>query len=149
VRAVVQRVTCADVSVRGETVSSIERGLLVLLGVEANDGEEDLQYIVHKTVNLRIFCDEDGKMNRSVREIGGSILLVSQFTLLGDARRGRRPSYTDAAQPEAARNMYARTAALLREEGIPISEGRFMENMQVRLCNDGPVTLLLDSRKRI
>ncbi len=148
-RAVVQRVLNANVAIQGQTVSSIGRGLLVLLGVETGDTQKDLTYIVQKIAHLRIFSDQNDKMNLSVQDVGGAILLVSQFTLLGDARKGRRPGFTDAAEPGVAEQTYQRAILLLRAYGIPVEKGRFMANMQVSLCNDGPVTLLLDSRKRI
>jgi D-tyrosyl-tRNA(Tyr) deacylase len=148
VRAVVQRVSSADVAVEGEVISSIGAGLLVLLGVEEGDGDADLAYIVEKIAHLRVFADECGKMNRSVLDTGGAVLLVSQFTLLGDARRGRRPSYTLAAQPEMANAYYERAARSLEGLGVLVQTGQFMAHMQVSLVNDGPVTILLDSRKR-
>jgi D-tyrosyl-tRNA(Tyr) deacylase len=146
-RAVVQRVSQAGVDVEGERIASIENGLLVLLGVQTGDTQADLDYIVDKTVHLRIFADDEGKMNRDVTQSGGSILLVSQFTLLGDARHGRRPGFIDAAQPETAKVMYLLAAQRMREHGIEVELGRFMTQMSVSLVNDGPVTLLLDSRK--
>lgn len=145
-RAVVQRVNSAAVSVDGEVVSSIGRGLLVLLGVEKGDADSDLQYMVNKLPLLRIFDDENGTPNLSVRECGGSILLVSQFTLCGDARHGRRPGYSLAAKPEEARIMYERCAQLLQAQ-VPVQTGIFQADMQVSLVNDGPYTILLDSRR--
>ena len=147
-RAVVQRVQNARVTVDKSELSAIGPGLMVLLGVEQGDKEEDILYIVEKIAYLRIFEDENGKMNLSVQDIGGSVLLVSQFTLLGDARKGRRPSYSAAAIPEAAEECYQKAIALLSDRGIPIRTGKFMAHMQVELCNDGPVTILLDSRRR-
>ncbi len=148
-RAVVQRVLNACVGVEEKTVSSIGRGLLVLLGVEKGDTQEDLAFMVQKIANLRVFDDQDGKMNLSVQDVGGAVMVVSQFTLLGDARKGRRPSYIDAAEPDVAEQTYQNAIEMLRANGIPVEQGRFMANMQVSLCNDGPVTLILDSRKRI
>ena len=146
-RAVVQRVSEASVEIGGELVSSIGRGLLVLLGVETGDTQTDLSYIVNKIAHLRIFPDTQEKMNLSVQDAHGEVLLVSQFTLLGDARKGRRPGFTQAEAPEDAQKMCVNAARMLKEAGVPVSEGVFRENMAVRLCNDGPVTLLLDSRK--
>ena len=147
-RAVVQRVTGASVTVEGETVGAIGRGLVVLLGVEKGDTEADMQVIADKVAGLRIFCDEADKMNLSVTDVGGSVLWISQFTLLGDARHGRRPSFTDAEAPDLADALYQKGAQRLREKGIPVETGRFQTHMQVSLVNDGPVTMLLDSRKR-
>ena len=144
----VQRVKRAKVSVRGEVVGEIGRGLLILLGVGQSDSEVDAAYIAEKTVGLRIFEDENGKMNRSVAEIGGAILAVSQFTLYGDVRKGKRPSFDAAAPPEHARNLYDRFIERVKTLGIPCQSGCFQEDMQVELVNDGPVTILLDSSKR-
>lgn len=146
-RAVVQRVSEAGVSIGGEKVGSIGRGILVLLGVGQEDGPEDIRYLSEKIVHLRIFSDEQDKMNSSVLDIGGAILVVSQFTLFGDCRKGRRPSYAGAAPPDAARRLYESFVEELRRFGLPVQTGRFQEMMQVELVNDGPVTLLLDSRK--
>ncbi|MEG0740838.1 MAG: D-aminoacyl-tRNA deacylase [Clostridia bacterium] len=146
-RAVIQRVTSAAVAVEGCVVGAVGRGFLALIGVEVGDTEQDLQYIAEKVPNLRIFEDDAGKMNRSLLDVGGGILAVSQFTLLGDARGGRRPSFITAARPEQANPMYERLAALWREKGIAVEQGVFGADMQVSLVNDGPVTLLLDSRK--
>ena len=146
-RAVVQRVTQASVTVAGETVGSVGAGLMVLIGVASEDTDRDLKYIVDKVMNLRIFDDENGVMNRSVLDVGGSILAVSQFTLYGDARGGRRPSYIRAAGPEAANALYERAVAAWREKGIHVETGRFRTEMMVSLVNDGPVTILLDSEK--
>ncbi len=147
-RAVVQRVTEASVSVECERfLESIGRGLAVLLGVGAGDSEEDCEYIARKIVGLRVFEDERGKMNLSLADVGGEVLLVSQFTLYGDCRGGRRPSFTGAAPPEAAENLYERAGDLIRNAGIGVKTGRFGKHMQVRTVNDGPVTLLLESRK--
>lgn len=146
-RAVIQRVTEAAVRVDGRTVGAVGRGFLVLIGVEEGDTEADLDYICQKTPNLRIFEDGNGKMNRSLLEVGGGILAVSQFTLLGDARGGRRPSFITAARPETANPMYERLTARWREMGLEVSMGVFGADMKVSLVNDGPVTILLDSRK--
>ena len=146
-RCVVQRVTRASVTVENETVGAIGLGLMVLIGVADTDTDRDLKYITEKVPNLRIFDDENGVMNRSVTDTGGSILAVSQFTLYGDARGGRRPSYIRAAQPEAANAFYERLVAAWREKGIHVETGRFRTEMQVSLINDGPVTILLDSEK--
>lgn len=129
-------------------MGEIGRGLLILLGVGQSDSEVDAAYIAEKTVGLRIFEDENGKMNRSVAEIGGAILAVSQFTLYGDVRKGKRPSFDAAAPPEHARNLYERFIERVKTLGIPCQSGRFQEDMQVEMVNDGPVTILLDSSKR-
>lgn len=146
-RCVVQRVTEASVTVNGETVGAVGPGLMVLIGVSSEDTEADLKYMIDKVPNLRIFDDENGVMNRSVLDCGGAILAVSQFTLYGDARGGRRPSYFRAAKPEPANAMYERLVAAWREKGIPVETGRFRTEMKVSLVNDGPVTILLDSEK--
>ena len=146
-RAVVQRVTEASVTVEGERVGAIDAGLMVLIGVKKEDTDKDLKYIVEKVQNLRVFDDENGVMNRSVLDAGGSILAVSQFTLYGDARGGRRPSYFTAAGPEEAKAFYERAVAAWRENGIHVETGRFRTEMKVSLVNDGPVTILLDSEK--
>ena len=146
-RAVVQRVTEARVEVAGEPVGEIGAGLLVLLGVARDDTRDDAHYLADKTVSLRIFDDEKGKMNRSLSESGGAILVVSQFTLYGDVRRGRRPSYSDAADPEKANQLYEYFVDRLRSFGVKVETGIFQAMMKVSLTNDGPVTILLDSRK--
>jgi len=147
-RAVVQRVTRARVTVGDRQTGAIDRGLLVLLGAAAGDGAADLAYIVDKIVNLRIFADDAGKMNRSVLDVGGGVLVVSQFTLLGDARQGRRPAFTGALEPAAARALYEDALGKLRAAGVTrVEAGEFAADMQVELVNDGPVTILLDSRK--
>ena len=147
-RAVVQRVTSASVTVAGEVVGAIEGGLLVLLGAGAGDGASDLAYIVDKLVNLRIFADAAGKMNRSVLDVAGEVLVVSQFTLYGDARQGRRPAFTGALEPVAAKELYLRALDAIRAAGVHrVEAGVFAADMQVALVNDGPVTILLDSRK--
>ena len=145
-KAVVQRTTRAGVSIDGETVGRIDRGLLVLLGIEPDDDEADIEYMVKKCSGLRIFEDENGKMNLSVQDVGGSILLVSQFTLLGDARKGNRPSFTGAAVPEKAIPIYERVISELAKR-LPVQTGVFGADMQVELVNDGPVTILLDSKR--
>lgn len=147
-RAVVQRVSEASVRVGGETVGRIGPGLLVLLGVGVGDSEADADALAEKVLNLRIFPDEAGQMNRSVRDVGGGLLVVSQFTLYGDARKGRRPSYIDAAPPEEANRLYASFVAKARESGLEVGEGVFRAMMDVTLVNQGPVTILLDSRKQ-
>lgn len=146
-RCVVQRVTEAAVRIGGEVVGQAGKGFLLLIGVEAGDTAEDMDYIARKVPNLRIFEDEDGKMNRSLLDVGGDILAVSQFTLLGDARGGRRPSFITAARPEMADPMYEALVECWRGEGIHVETGRFGADMKVSLVNDGPVTILLDSRK--
>ena len=144
-RAVVQRVQQASVEVNGEVVARIDQGLLVLLGVGDGDTPEDSQYLANKIAHLRIFSDEDGKMNRSVQDVGGSILAVSQFTLYGDCRRGRRPSFSSAASPEEADDLYEMFVEKLRVEGLHVVTGVFQAHMEVALVNDGPVTMLLSS----
>ena len=146
-RCVVQRVTEASVTVNGETVGAVGPGLMVLIGVSTEDTDADLKYMTEKVPNLRIFDDENGVMNRSVMDAGGSILAVSQFTLYGDARGGRRPSYIRAAKPDEANAMYERLVAAWRAKGIHVETGRFRTEMKVSLVNDGPVTILLDSEK--
>lgn len=146
-RSVVQRVTKAKVSVEEEVVGKIENGLMILLGIEDNDEIKDIEYMVDKVINLRIFEDEDGKMNKSVIDTGGSILAVSQFTLLGDARKGRRPSFINAALPEKAIPLYELFLKKIQEKNINIQQGIFGAEMQVELINDGPVTILLDSKR--
>lgn len=146
-RAVVQRVTEASVTVDNELVGAIGPGVMVLIGVSSEDTDKDLKYISEKVPNLRIFDDENGVMNRSLLDAGGSILAVSQFTLYGDARGGRRPSYIRAAQPDVANAFYERAIAAWRAQGIHVETGRFRTEMKVSLVNDGPVTILLDSEK--
>jgi D-tyrosyl-tRNA(Tyr) deacylase len=145
-RAVLQRVAQAQVSVEDKIAGEIDAGLLVFLGVEKGDTDEDLGYIVDKTMNLRIFEDANGKMNLSVRDIGGKILAVSQFTLLADCRKGRRPGFSSAAPPATGEAYYRRYVAALRDQGLTVETGVFGASMQVRLNNDGPVTIILDSR---
>ena len=146
-RCVVQRVTEASVTVNGETVGAVGPGLMVLIGVSTEDTDADLKYMAEKVPNLRIFDDENGVMNRSVIDAGGSILAVSQFTLYGDARGGRRPSYIRAAKPDEANALYERLVAAWRDKGIHVETGRFRTEMKVSLVNDGPVTILIDSEK--
>ena len=146
-RAVVQRVSRASVKVNGEFIGQISEGLLVLLGVAQEDVESDADYLAAKIAGLRIFEDQEGKMNRSVVEIGGAVLAVSQFTLFGDVRRGKRPSFDAAARPERAQALYDYFVACLRALGLPCETGRFQEMMEVELVNQGPVTILLDSKK--
>lgn len=147
-RAVLQRVSRAHVSVEGAVIGRIGLGLLVLLGVEQEDTEADAQQLADKTVQLRIFDDADGKMNLSLTEVGGAMLVVSQFTLLGDCRKGRRPSFVQAAAPEIAERLYETFVAAVGVQNIPVQTGKFRAMMDVELVNDGPVTILLDSRKR-
>lgn len=147
-RAVVQRVKEASVRIDGAVVGAIGGGLLVLLGVDENDSEQDVRYIADKVAELRIFRDEAGKFNRSVEDVGGAVLVVSQFTLHGDCRRGRRPSFTRAARPEKAIPMYEAVVSALRARGLVTATGEFGAMMDVHLINDGPVTLLLDSEKQ-
>jgi D-tyrosyl-tRNA(Tyr) deacylase len=147
VRAVVQRVTSARVTVADRVTGEIGAGLLVLLGVEQGDGLPDLQYVAAKIRDLRIFADDEGKMNRSVLDIHGAVLVVSQFTLSGDARNGRRPSFASAAPPQIARGLYEQVVRELIAFGLQVATGEFQAMMQVSLVNDGPVTILLDSRK--
>ena len=146
-RAVVQRVTEASVTVDGRMVGQIRAGLLVLLGVSKSDSEASADYMIEKLLGLRIFPDAEGKMNLSVREARGAVLVVSQFTLYGDVRRGKRPSFDGAAQPEIAKNLYEYFVAKVRERGIECPTGEFQAMMKVSLVNDGPVTILVDSEK--
>ena len=147
-RAVVQRVSRAAVSVGTEVTGRIEKGLLVLLGIGATDTETDADYIAEKIIGLRIFEDDEGKMNRSVLEVNGRILVISQFTLYGDVRRGRRPSFDAAARPEQANQLYEDVLARMRNAGVHCETGRFQAMMEVELVNTGPVTILLDSQKQ-
>lgn len=146
-RAVIQRVKSAGVTIRENRVAAIGLGLVVLLGIGADDTEKDAVYIAEKTVNLRIFEDEDNKMNRSLLDIKGELLVVSQFTLYGDCRKGRRPSFTSAASPEKGNELYNYFVNIAKDFGIPIKTGIFQEEMLVEISNDGPVTILLDSQK--
>lgn len=145
-KAVIQRVARASVQVEDQIVGQIESGFLVLLGVAKGDRETDGHYLVEKIRNLRIFSDEQGKMNRSLVDIGGSVLLVSQFTLLGRMAKGRRPSFDEAAPPDEAKRLYRQVAEGLRSEGTHVETGHFAAHMRVELLNDGPVTFVLDSR---
>jgi len=148
VKALLQRVTHASVSVDGEVVGSIERGLVGFIGVADGDTEEDVEYLVQKMVGLRIFSDEEGKFNLSVQDVGGELLLVSQFTLLASTRKGRRPSFTGAAVPELAERLFERCVEHASATGLRVATGRFQQLMQVEIHNDGPVTIMLDSRDR-
>ena len=146
-RAVVQRVSQAQVVVDGEIVGQISRGFVVLLGVAQGDTQADVATMAEKLVGLRVFDDADGKMNLALADVGGAMLLVSQFTLLGDCRKGRRPSYIDAAPPELAETLYELVVTEVRKRGIEVATGRFRTQMDVTLTNDGPVTLLVDTRR--
>lgn len=146
-RAVVQRVTDADVSVDSKITGRIGKGFVILLGVEDGDSEADADYLVEKITGLRVFEDSEGKMNLSMMDVGGELLSVSQFTLLADARKGRRPSFVKAARPEEANRLYIYFNEKVREKGIRVAEGVFQAEMLVRINNDGPVTILLDSKK--
>jgi D-tyrosyl-tRNA(Tyr) deacylase len=147
-RALVQRVTHAVVSVDNDIVGSIGPGLVVLLGIAGDDSEEDASYIVSKTVNLRIFADEEGRFNRSALDMGAELLVISQFTLYGDTRRGRRPSFSDAAPPEQAESLFQRTLDMFKASGLKVETGRFQAHMMVSIHNDGPVTIMIDSADR-
>lgn len=148
-RAVVQRVSEANVKVDGKILGQIKEGYLVLLGVEVGDTQKDAEYIIHKIAALRVFCDENGKMNRSIIDINGAILAISQFTLLGDGRHGNRPSFIQAEQPEKANAWYEHCCEAWKNKGIVVEKGEFGADMKVHLVNDGPVTILLDSKKII
>ena len=147
-RAVVQRVSSASVAVDGQTVAAIERGFLVLLGVANGDTDREAEWLAEKIAGLRIFEDEAGKMNLSVQDIGGAILVVSQFTLLADCRKGRRPGFTDAAPPAEADRLYQVFVSALRKSNTPVETGVFQAHMDVSLVNDGPVTVILDTRQQ-
>lgn len=147
-RAVIQRVSRASVRVDGKMIGAIEKGVLVFLGVGKEDGEKDVDFMVRKIPNLRIFEDENGKMNRSLKEVGGKVLFISQFTLYGDCRRGLRPSFDEAAPPEEARRWCENVVEGLEKEGITVEQGEFGAFMEVELLNEGPVTILLDSKER-
>lgn len=147
-RACIQRVSQARVVVAGQTTGEIGRGLLVLLGVAATDTEEDLKWLADKIIGLRIFEDGDGKMNRSLEEVGGQMLVVSQFTLYGDCRKGRRPSFINAAPPKMAEAMYDRFVASVVQKGVATATGEFRAHMDVELANDGPVTIWIDTADR-
>ena len=146
-RAVVQKVSSSKVTVDEEVVGQINQGLMVLLGVTHGDTSKDVDYMVDKVTTLRIFEDEDGKMNLSLKDVDGEVLAVSQFTLYGDARRGRRPSFSDAARPEVANPLYEEFVEKIKKQGINVGTGQFGAHMMVDLTNDGPVTILLESRK--
>ena len=146
-RCVIQRVTRASVTVSGERVSEIQNGFLVLVGAEEGDTEADARYCADKIAGLRVFEDENDKMNLSLKDVGGSVLLVSQFTLLADARHGRRPNFVKAARPEQAEPLCERLREMLAEQGVPTLTGRFRTHMEVSLVNDGPVTILLDTEE--
>lgn len=146
-RAVVQRVLRGSVTINDQFAGRIDHGLVVLLGVGVGDTTDDARYLADKISQLRIFDDQEGKLNLSVKDVGGSVLAVSQFTLFGDCRKGRRPGYSDAAQPQEAKELYEAFVQRLVCQGLPTATGRFQEHMVVEIVNDGPVTLLLDSRK--
>lgn len=146
-RCVIQRVTQASVTSEGEETGRIGKGFMVLIGVCAEDTDKDVKYMADKVPNLRVFEDENGKMNLSLKDVGGAMLAVSQFTLYGDARGGRRPSFIAAARPEAANTLYEQLVEAWRAQGIQVETGRFQTDMQVSLVNDGPVTILMDSSK--
>jgi D-aminoacyl-tRNA deacylase len=148
-RGLVQRVNKATVSMHGEVLGSIESGLVVFLGLGAGDTIEDARYLVEKVVNLRVFPDDDGRFDQSVLEVSGGLLLVSQFTLYADTRRGRRPSFMSAMDPAEAESLYERTVEIFRASGCPVETGRFAEHMVVALHNDGPVTVMIDSADRL
>lgn len=147
-RVVLQRVSHASVTVDEEIIGKIERGFLLLVGVTHDDAKEDMEYLVRKIVQMRIFEDEEGKLNRSIQDIGGEILSVSQFTLYADTKKGNRPSFSKAAPGDVAIEMFEQFNALLRETGISVETGQFGADMKVELLNDGPVTILLDSKNR-
>lgn len=147
-KAVIQRVTSASVEVEGNLVGRIQHGVMVLLGVAKGDNESDTTYVVEKIRSLRMFADERGKMNRSLTDVGGAVLLVSQFTLLGRTTNGRRPSFDEAAPPDLAKRLYEQVAADLRACGTPVETGVFAAHMNVTLVNDGPVTFVVDSREK-
>ncbi len=146
-RAVIQRVSSASVAVDSDITGNIEAGILVLLGIHKDDGEQELLWMIDKIVNLRIFSDHEGKMNLSLMDTGGAMLVVSQFTLYGDCRKGRRPGYSSAAQPDRAKRLYLRFIDTVKQRNIAVASGVFQADMDVTLVNDGPVTLLLDSSK--
>jgi D-tyrosyl-tRNA(Tyr) deacylase len=148
VKALLQRVSAASVSVGGEVVGSIGRGVVVLVGVAQGDSEKDARYLAQRMVNLRIFSDESGKFNLSALDIGGELLVVSQFTLLADTRKGRRPSFTDAAPPPQAEELFTLFVSQARASGLKVETGRFQQYMQLEIHNDGPVTIMLDSREK-
>lgn len=147
-RVVLQRVAHASVTVDGEIIGKIQRGFLLLVGVTHDDAMDDMEYLVRKIVQMRIFEDEEGKLNRSIQDIGGEILSVSQFTLYADTKKGNRPSFSKAAPGDVALEMFEQFNGLLRDTGIPVETGQFGADMKVELLNDGPVTILLDSKNR-
>ena len=147
-RVVLQRVSHASVTVEEKVIGKIERGFLLLVGVTHDDAMEDMEYLVRKIVQMRIFEDEEGKLNRSIQDIGGEILSVSQFTLYADTKKGNRPSFSKAAPGDVALEMFEQFNGLLRETGVPVETGQFGADMKVELLNDGPVTILLDSKNR-
>lgn len=147
-RVVLQRVSHASVTVEEKVIGKIQRGFLLLVGVTRDDAMEDMEYLVRKIVQMRIFEDEEGKLNRSIQDIGGEILSVSQFTLYADTKKGNRPSFSKAAPGNVALEMFEQFNGLLRDTGVPVETGQFGANMKVELLNDGPVTILLDSKKR-
>ncbi len=147
-KAVIQRVLSASVAVNGNEIGTINQGFLILLGIEKDDVPEDLDYMLHKTVGLRIFKDEQNNMNLSIQDVAGEALVVSQFTLCADTRKGRRPSFINAAVPEIAKSTYKKFCKKLQDENVPVQMGRFGAMMEVGLTNDGPVTILLDSMDR-
>ena len=146
-RVVLQRVSHASVSVAGEVIGQIDRGLVVFLGVATGDGPADIEYVTSKICEVRVFPDDDGRMNRSVTDVGGAILLISQFTLLGDVRKGRRPAFDAAERPAEAEAVYEDVVRRLRQTGVPVETGRFRAHMVIDVVNDGPVTILVDSRR--
>ena len=148
-KALIQRVTGASVSVGGEVVGSIGRGLVVLVGVASGDSDKDVQYLAQKVVNLRIFADEADKFNLSALDIRGELLLVSQFTLLADTRKGRRPSFTEAAPPPQAEELFQKFVDAVKASGLKVATGRFQQYMQLEIHNDGPMTIMLDSRDKV
>lgn len=147
-RAVIQRVSSASVTVESKVVGQIEKGYLILLGVEVGDGDQQARWLAEKIAGLRLFEDQAGKMNLDLAEVGGAALVVSQFTLLGDCRKGRRPSFIRAAQPDEANRLYLLFSEVLREQGLTVANGQFQASMQVNLCNDGPVTLIVETPPR-
>ena len=147
-KALLQRVTRASVSIAGEVVGRVDRGLVVFVGVASGDTEKDAQYLAQKTANLRIFADDEGRFNISALSVSGELLVVSQFTLLADTKKGRRPSFTSAAMPAQAEELFERFITAVRNTGLKVETGRFQQYMQVEIHNDGPVTILLDSRDR-
>ena len=147
-RALVQRVTAASVTVEGEVIGSISSGLVVLIGFTSTDTLLDVEYLAKKIANLRIFSDDEGRFNHSALDLGGELLLVSQFTLYADTRKGRRPSFTDAAPPEQAEALFAQTLGVFRATGLKVETGRFQAHMLVDIANDGPVTIFIDSAER-